>query len=237
MFLFDPLYLMFMLPPLVFMIYAQIKVSSAFSRYSKEANMQKMTGLQVARTLLRVNGLEEIQIEQTEGKLSDHYDPGKKVLRLSPDVYSKNTVAAMGIVAHEVGHAVQDKVRYPWMTLRSALVPAANIGSTVGWVVVMLGILLYAFSKTSFGLYVAWGGVGLFSLAVLFTLVTLPVELDASNRARKMLMGNGLVSTAEYAGASAVLSAAALTYVAAMLQAVAQLMYFVFMLLGMRNRD
>ncbi|HLC23462.1 MAG TPA: zinc metallopeptidase [Dehalococcoidia bacterium] len=237
MFFFDPLYLLFMMPPLIFMIYAQFKVSSAFNKYSKIANMQGMTGAQVAHTLLRVNGLDDVKVEQTKGKLSDHYDPGKKVLRLSPDVYSRNSVAAMGIVAHEVGHAVQDKVRYPAMALRSALVPAANIGSTLGWVVVMVGILIYSFSRSEYGWYVAWGGVGLFGLAVLFTLVTLPVEYDASNRARKMMMGNGLVSTAEYAGASAVLSAAALTYVAALLQALAQLMYFVFMLLGMRGRD
>lgn len=237
MFFFDPMYLLFSLPPLIFMIYAQIKVSSTFKKYSREPNMQKMTGVQVARSLLRLNGLEDIQVEQTEGKLSDHYDPGKKVLRLSPEVYGKDSVAAMGIVAHEVGHAVQDKVRYPLMTLRSTLVPAANIGSTLGWVVVMVGILLYAFTRTQFGWYIAWGGVGLFGLAVLFTLVTLPVEIDASNRAKKMLMGNGMVSTAEYAGASAMLSAAALTYVAAMLQALSQLMYFVFMLLGMRGRD
>jgi Zn-dependent membrane protease YugP len=237
MLFFDPVYLLFTIPPLIFMIYAQVKVSSAFKKYSQIANMQNMTGLQVARTLLRANGLDNVQIEQTEGKLSDHYDPSKKVLRLSPDVYSKNSVAALGIVAHEVGHAVQDKVRYPAMALRSALVPAANIGSTLGWIVVMIGIVMYALSRSQFGWYVAWGGVGLFGLAVLFTLVTLPVELDASSRARKMMMGNGLVSTAEYSGASAVLSAAALTYVAAMLQALSQLLYFVFMLLGMRREN
>lgn len=237
MFFFDPTYLMFMIPPLIFMIYAQFKVSSAFNKYSKIANMQGMTGAQVAQALLRANGLDEVRVEQTEGKLSDHYDPRKKVLRLSPDVYRKPSVAAMGIVAHEVGHAVQDKVRYPAMALRSALVPAANVGSSLGWIVVMLGVLIYAFSQSSFGWTVAWIGVFLFAAAVLFTLVTLPVEFNASNRARQMLMGNGLVSQAEYHGASAVLSAAALTYVAAMLQALAQLLYFVFMLLGMRNRD
>ncbi|MEW6034754.1 MAG: zinc metallopeptidase, partial [Chloroflexota bacterium] len=169
-------------------------------------------------------------------RLSDHYDPRKKVLRLSPEVYSRPSVAAMGIVAHEVGHAVQDRVGYGAMALRSALVPAANVGSNLGWVFVMLGGFIYALSRAEFGWYVAWGGVFLFSLAVLFTLVTLPVEYNASSRARQMLMGNGLVSKAEYDGASAVLSAAALTYVAALLQALAQLLYFVFMLLGMRRR-
>ncbi len=233
---FDPLYFLFMLPPLILMIYAQIKVSSTFNKYSKIPNMQNMTGSQAAQLLIRNNGL-DVKLEMTEGKLSDHYDPSKKVLRLSPDVYSKNSVAAMGIVAHEVGHAVQDKVGYSAMKLRTALVPAANIGSTLGWVVIMIGILLYALAQSSFGLQVAWIGVALFSLAVLFSLVTLPVEFDASNRARKMLMGNGLVSAAEYNGASAVLSAAALTYVAAMLQALAQLLYWVMMLMGMRSRD
>lgn len=237
MFFFDPVYLMFMIPPLIFMIYAQIKVSSTFNKYSKIANMKGMNGSQAARVLLQTNGIASIAVEKTEGKLSDHYDPSKKVLRLSPEVYSQSSVAALGIVAHEVGHAVQDNVGYAPMKLRSTLVPAANIGSNLGWIFVMLGILIYAVSRTNFGWYVAWAGVGLFFLAVLFTLVTLPVELDASNRARKMLMGNGMVSTTEYSGASAVLSAAALTYVAALLQALAQLLYYVFMLLGMRGRD
>lgn len=236
MFFFDPTYFLFMLPPLIFMIYAQIKVSSAFNKYSKVANMQNLTGSQAASLLIRNNGL-NVKVEMTEGKLSDHYDPTKRVLRLSPDVYQKNSVAALGIVAHEVGHAVQHQVGYSAMKLRSALVPAANIGSNLGWIVIVIGLVLYSLARSSFGLQVAWIGVALFSLAVLFSLVTLPVEFDASNRARKMLMGNGLVSSAEYSGASAVLSAAALTYVAAMLQAAAQLLYWVMMLMGMRNRD
>ncbi|MBI2854621.1 MAG: zinc metallopeptidase [Chloroflexi bacterium] len=233
---FDPLYFLFMAPALIFMIIAQARVSSTFNKYSKVANMQRLTGADVARTLLRANGLEGIvQVEQTQKQLGDHYDPSKKVLRLSPDVYGRSSVASMGIVAHEVGHAVQHNVGYAPMAVRGALVPAANVGSTLGWVFVMLGLVLYAMSRSEFGFTIAWIGVLLFSAAVLFSLVTLPVEYNASNRARQMLMSNGLVSTTEYAGASAVLSAAALTYVAAMLQALAQLAYFVFLLMGMRR--
>ena len=236
MFFFDPLYFLFMMPALIFMIYAQMKVSSTYNKYSKIANMQGLTGAQVARTLLRANGLEGVvQVEQTDKKLGDHYDPSKKVLRLSPDVYSKASVASMGIVAHEVGHAVQHKVSYAPMSIRSALVPAANIGSTLGWLVLMVGFIMYIFSGSEWGWTIAWIGVLLFGLVVLFSLVTLPVEYDASNRARLMLKANGLVSNEDYSGASTMLSAAALTYVAATLQAVAQLAYFVFMLMGARR--
>jgi hypothetical protein len=144
-------------------------------------------------------------------------------------------VAALGIVAHEVGHAVQDNMGYAPMRVRSALVPAANLGSRFGFICVILGLILYVFGA-GFGLTITWVGVGLFAAAVLFALVTLPVEYDASNRARLMLKSTGLVSAREYDGASAVLSAAALTYVAALLQAVAQLFYFVMLAVGMGRR-
>jgi Zn-dependent membrane protease YugP len=234
-FFFDPLWFLIMLPPLAFMIYAQAKVSSAFKKYSKIANSQRVSGAEAARTLLRANGLNNIKVEGVKSRLGDHYDPRKKVLRLSPAVANTPSVAALGIVAHEVGHAVQDHVGYAFLRFRTSLVPAANLGSNLGFIFVILGFLIYLFSGSEFGSYAVLAGIFLFSLAVLFSLVTLPVEFDASNRARQMLRSTGMVSVQEYNGASAVLSAAAMTYVAATLQAVAQLFYFVLMFMGMRR--
>ena len=229
------LYLLFMLPPLILMIWAQARISSAYNKYSKVRNMSGLTGVQAAQTLLDYNGLRQVTIEGAKGRLTDHYDPRHKVLRLSPDVARVPSVAALGIVAHEVGHAVQDNVGYAPLRIRSTLVPAANLGSRFGFICVILGLILYAFGA-GFGLDVMWVGIGLFAAAVLFALVTLPVEYNASNHARHMLQATGLVSAQEYQGASAVLSAAALTYVAALLQAVAQLFYFVMLAMGMGRR-
>jgi Zn-dependent membrane protease YugP len=235
MFLFDPIWFLIMLPPFIFMIYAQAKVNSAFKKYSKMANSQRVTGAEAAGTLLRANDLSNVRVEGVKSRLGDHYDPSKKVLRLSPAVANTPSVAALGIVAHEVGHAVQDKVGYAFLRFRTSLVPAANLGSSFGFIFVILGMFLVMFGA-KFGMTVVWAGVFLFSLAVIFSLITLPVEFNASNRARQMLRSTGMVSTQEYDGASAVLSAAALTYVAATLQAVAQLFYFVLMALGMGRR-
>ena len=228
------LYLIIMAPALIFMIYAQIKVNSTYKKFSKVYNQRGITGAQAASQLLKNNGLGNVPIEIVQGKLTDHYDPTKKVLRLSPDVANTASVAAIGIAAHEVGHAVQHQTKYGMMGIRSALVPAANIGSTFGWILIIGGVLLMALSET-LGTWVAIAGVILFAAAVLFTLVTLPVEFNASSRARTMIKQTGLLVGAEYDGASAVLSAAALTYVAAMLQAVAQLLYFVLMIFGARR--
>jgi len=217
------------------MIYAQAKVNSAFNKYSKITNAQHINGTEAAGRLLKYNGLDNVAVEEIKSRLGDHYDPRKKVLRLSPAVAGQPSVAALGIVAHEVGHAVQDKVGYAFMRFRSSLVPAANLGSTLGYIFVILGLLLAAFG-TAFGMTVVWIGVFLFSLAVIFSLVTLPVEFNASNRARQMLRDTGLLVAEEYNGASAVLSAAALSYVAATLQAVAQLFYFVLLAMGGNRR-
>ena len=225
------LWLAFFIPPLLLMLYAQWKVSSTFGKYSKIANDRNMTGLAAARWLLDQNNLQNVQVETTKGKLSDHYDPRVRVLRLSPDVANKASVASLGIVAHEVGHAVQHAKAYAPMQVRSALAPVANIGSNFGFLLVFAGLIL-ANMGTAFGLNLAWFGVALFGFAVLFTLVTLPVEFDASARARTMLRSTGLASVSEASGASAVLSAAALTYVAALLAAVGQLLYYILLLTG-----
>ena len=228
------LYLILMAPALIFMIYAQFKVKSTYSKYAKVNNQRGITGAQAARQVLQANGLSDVPVEMVEGNLTDHYDPGKRVLRLSREVAGTPSVAAVGIALHEVGHALQHKTRYGMMGLRSTLVPAANIGSTFGWILIMGGVLLMGFSQ-AFGEMVAVAGIFLFSAAVLFTLVTLPVEFNASSRARQMMKDSSLLIGQEYDGASAVLSAAALTYVAAMLQAVAQLLYFVFLVFGARR--
>lgn len=228
------LYLILMAPALIFMIYAQIKVKSTYSKYSKVYNQRGVTGAQAAMQVLRANGMADIPVETVKGKLTDHYDPSKRVLRLSPEVAGTPSVAAVGIALHEVGHAMQHKTKYAMMGLRSALVPAANIGSTLGWILVFGGLLLMGLSQV-FGEMVAIAGILLFTAAVLFTLITLPVEFNASNRARQMIRETGLLVGQEYEGASAVLSAAALTYVAAMLQAVAQLLYFILLVFGGRR--
>ncbi len=237
MFFFDPLWFLIMLPPFIFMLYAQHKVNSTFKKYSKIANSQRLRGVDAAGILLRANNLNNVRIEGVRNRLGDHYDPSKKVLRLSAAVAQAPSVAALGIVAHEVGHAVQDQTGYSFLRFRTSLVPAASVGSNLGFIFVILGFVLSIFIQGSGDLAstMVLIGIVLFALAVLFSIVTLPVEFNASNRARQMLRANGLVSAQEYAGASAVLSAAALTYVAAMLQAVAQLFYFVMIFLGMRR--
>jgi Zn-dependent membrane protease YugP len=227
---FDPMYLLFAAPALVVMLYAQWKVTSTYKKYSKIANMQKKSGAEIAVLLLRANGLSHVTVEETGGVLTDHYDPRKKKLRLSKDIYRLSSVSSLGIVAHEVGHAIQDNTGYYPMRLRAALVPAANVGTWLGYGCFFLGIFL---SITN----LVWVGVILFSAAVIFALVTLPVEFNASSRAKQMLMNNGLVTTAELNGAGAVLSAAALTYVAALLQAVSSLLYYVFVATGMSKRE
>jgi Zn-dependent membrane protease YugP len=236
MFFFDPTWFFVMIGPLIFMIYAQAKVSSAYGKWSKIGSMNRITGAEAAHKLLQANGLGSLRVEVSKGMLSDHYDPGKKVLRLSPQVYNGASVAAIGIVAHEVGHAVQDATGYAMMKFRTSIVPAANIGSRLGFVAVIIGAIL-AGMGAAFGVTIIWTGVLLFSLVVLFSLVTLPVEYDASRRARAMLQSAGLVSVEDYRGASAVLSAAALTYVAATLQSVAQLFYFIMIAMGSGRRQ
>ncbi len=227
------LYLIFMLPALFLALWAQSRVKSAYTKYSKVANAQNLTGMDVARILMQNEGLEYVRIEEIPGNLTDHYDPRGKVMRLSQGSVSVPSVAALAIVAHELGHAVQDKQGYVWLQVRSGLVGVANIGSQLGLWLVIIGIFMAAMSQ--FGLYLAWFGIILFSAAVAFTLVTLPVEFNASARAHEMLTRNGLVTVQESEGVNKILNAAALTYVAAAAQAISQLLYFVLLLSGRRN--
>jgi Zn-dependent membrane protease YugP len=222
---FDPLYFVFSLPALILAFFAQWKVKSTYSKYSKVANMARATGAEVAQKL---NNLGFIKVQLTPGELTDHYNPGDKTLNLSAGVANRASVAAMGIVAHEVGHAVQDATAFGLMRLRTVLVPVANLGSNLGYILFFLGLVLQVVD-------LAYLGIVLFGAAVLFTLVTLPVELDASRRAMTMLRASGMVGTTELSGAQSMLTAAALTYVAALAQALGQLLYMVLRAGGRRS--
>jgi uncharacterized protein len=230
----DPTYFLFALPAMLFAMWAQFRVQSSFKKWSQVSNAQRLNGADVARTLMSNEGLEHVQVERIGGMLTDHYDPRGKVMRLS-DGSLQPSVAAMAIVAHELGHAAQDKEGYFWLRARAGIVGIANIGSNLGTMLFFIGMLLGALAGNDFGYSIAVFGVILFSGAVAFTLVTLPVEFNASSRARDMLMRNGLVTTEESQGVNAVLNAAALTYVAAAAQSIAQLLYFIT-ILG-RRRD
>jgi uncharacterized protein len=230
MFFFDPLYLVFMLPGLALAMWAQAKTRGAYQKWSEYRNMQGIAGWQVARAILDSNGLHNVQVEETPGELSDHYDPTTKVLRLSPGVARVPSVAAMGIAAHEVGHAIQDARGYQPMRVRAGLVPLAQFGSQIGVFALMGGLMLNITG-------LAWIGVLLFAFGALFAFVTLPVEFDASNRAMAALQANGLVSTQEYEGAKQVLNAAAWTYIAGFVSSFLMLLYFVLQVLGMSRRD
>lgn len=234
MFVFDPTYFIFALPAMIFAMWAQWRVKSAFQKWSQVPTAKRVNGLDVAQTLMRNEGLGHVQVEQIGGMLTDHYDPRGKVMRLSQGSVQPS-VAAAAIVAHELGHAAQDKEGYFWLRARAGIVGIANIGSNLGTMLFFVGLMLGALAGSDWGYGIAVFGVILFSAAVAFTLVTLPVEFNASARAREMLQRNSLVTAEEQAGVNAVLNAAALTYVAAAAQSVAQLLYFIT-LLG-RRRD
>lgn len=232
---FDPTYFLFALPAMLFAMWAQWQVKSAFAKWSRVPSAQRLSGVDVARVLMRNEGLEHVRIERIGGMLTDHYDPREKVMRLS-ESSTQPSVAAMAIVAHELGHASQDKEGYAWLRVRAGIVGIANIGSQLGTLLFFGGLILSSlFRVGQLGYTVALIGVILFSAAVAFTLVTLPVELNASSRAREMLMRNGLVTVEESQGVNAVLNAAALTYIAAAAQAIAQLLYFITILTGRRD--
>jgi Zn-dependent membrane protease YugP len=232
MFFFDPMYFVFALPALLLAFYAQAKVQSAFNKYSQMPNRRNLTGQEAARYLLSAGQL-SVSVEGSQGQLSDHYDPRAKILRLSPQVAMQSSVAALGVVAHEVGHALQDNDGYVPLRLRSGLVPVVNLGSWLGPIIFFIG--LFFAPRTN----LAWVGVILFALSAVFALVTLPVELDASRRAMQLLTNTGLVAgEEERKGVSSVLNAAALTYVAAVAQALSTLLYYVFIVTGFgRRRD
>lgn len=233
MFFFDPLWLILALPGLLLGLWAQARVRSAFGQYSRVANSRGITGAQAARLVLDYYGLHDVRIEETGGFLTDHYDPRHRVLRLSPDVGRSPSIAALGVAAHEAGHALQHAKGYMPLQVRTAIVPAVQFGSFLGPLLFMVGFALQAFAGFGFNLAVL--GLALFSLTAIFALVTLPVEFDASNRARKELMAMGILSPQEMAGVNKTLNAAALTYVAAAVAAIGQVLYYALLLFGARR--
>lgn len=213
-----------LLPAMLLALYAQIKVNSTFQKYARVRNMKGYTGADVARELLRLSGIYDVQVEQVAGNLTDHYDPRSKVLRLSESVYNSSSISAVGVAAHETGHAIQHATGYGFLKLRSAMVPVTQIGSNLAMPMIFIGILLGGFTQYSFGYTLVQIGIVFFAVAVLFSLVTLPVEFNASNRAIVMLESNGFLGTQEIGSARKVLNAAALTYVAAAIVAIANLL-------------
>lgn len=227
---FNSSYLIFMVPAFILMALAQWYVNSAYSKWSKVENRSGLSGVEVARKLIERSGLYDLDIEAAQGRLGDHYDPKSKVLRLSPGVGQGRSVAAAAIAAHELGHAQQDSQDYLPLRLRAALVPAVNIGSYLGWILLMIGFFLNQVG-------IAWLGVIVFAGGAIFALATLPVELDASARARAMLSSAGIITSEdEQRGVNHVLNAAAWTYVAGLITAILQLLYYASLVLGMGRR-
>jgi Zn-dependent membrane protease YugP len=219
MFFFDPLYFLLIAPAILLSLIAQIWVQSAYSKYRNIPNMRGLSGAEAAAYMLQAKGVMDVNIEMTSGFLSDHYDPRDKTLRLSPDVYQGRNIAAIGIACHEAGHALQHAYEYAPLKLRTALVPITMIGTNLAWPLLFIGFIFHAMSLIKLGIL-------FFSGAVLFQLVTLPVEFNASARALAAIRETGLLTMDELSGARQVLTAAAMTYVAAAVTSIMQLLYF-----------
>lgn len=226
----DPTYLCFMAPAFLLVMFASWYVNSTYNKWLRVPVRSGLTGAAAAQRLIMTGGLQGVQVQGIRGNLTDHYDPRDKVLRLSETVANNASIASVAVAAHELGHAMQDADNYFPMRFRSALVPAVNIGSTLGWIMILGGLLLRMTG-------IAWLGVAFFSAGALFALATLPVELNASARAKRLLAETGIVGGPdEQAGVNNVLNAAALTYVAGLASAIMQLLYFVSLVGGMGGR-
>lgn len=224
------LYILISLPALLLGFYAQSKVQGSFSKYSRVRTSNGLTGAEVARRILDMNGLQNVAIEQSRGTLSDHYDPRKKTLRLSQGVHSVPSIAAAGIAAHEAGHAIQHDLNYGPLALRSLMVPSVQLGSWLGPIVFMIGLLFASEGLALIGLL-------MFAATAVFSIITIPVEMDASKRAKAMLTSSGLLYSSEMKGVETVLDAAALTYVAGAVQVLSTLLYYALILFGGRRRS
>jgi uncharacterized protein len=229
-------YLLCMAPAFLLMLITSWYVKAAYRKWSQVAARSGMTGYQAAQRLIAAGGLQGVQIEGVAGNLTDNYDPHTKILHLSQDVAQNASVASLAVAAHELGHAQQDAQGYFPLRFRSALVPMVSIGSTLGWILIMLGLFL-SYAGMVLGVDIAWLGVVVFAGGAVFALATLPVELNASARARRLLTETGIISSSdEERGVSTVLNAAALTYVAALMTAVMQLLYYASLVLGLGRR-
>lgn len=223
---FDPTFIL-VLPAIILAAYAQSKVTSTFNKYLRVRNSYGHTGYEVARRILDINGLRDVPVELVHGRLTDHYDPRKRVLRLSQDVYNSNSLASIGVAAHECGHAIQHSEGYAPLIIRNAIAPVASFGSQAAWLFIIAGFIFSWVNLIDIGIL-------LFSAAVAFQVITLPVEFNASSRAIALLEGNALVPAEEIGPAKEVLRAAALTYVAATFAAIMQLVRL-FVLRGRRD--
>jgi hypothetical protein len=230
MFLFDPLYFIILAPALILTVWATIKVKSCYKRYSNVYVDRGIRGAEAAKTILSRNNLSDVRVNIAEGWLSDHYDPRSKEVRLSPDIYEGSSIAAVAVAAHEAGHAIQDATRYGPMALRHAAVPLASIGSNLSMILIFIGFLMGALGLAKLG-------VLLFSGVVLFQLLTLPVEFNASARAKALLTQYGLVTQREQEHVNKMLNAAAMTYVAAALTSILTLIYYLLRLGILGGRD
>lgn len=228
-FLANNIYVLLLIPILALSLWAQFQVSGSFRRYSQQTNRRRITGAQAAEAVLRAHGVYDVPIQPCRGNLTDHYDPRDNTIYLSENVYNAPTIAAVGVAAHEAGHAVQYAENYGPIRLRSAIIPATQLGSKFSFILLFAGILLYSQA-------LLLGGIVLFSLTTIFQLVTLPVEFNASARAIETIDGQMLLDSDELPGAKKVLRAAAMTYVAALLMSALQLLRFVLIFLGRNNR-
>ena len=228
-FLANNIYVLLLIPILALSLWAQFQVSGSFRRYSQQTNRRRITGAQAAEAVLRAHGVYDVPIRPCRGNLTDHYDPRDNTIYLSENVYNAPTIAAVGVAAHEAGHAVQYAEKYGPIRLRSAIIPATQLGSKFSFILLFAGILLYSQA-------LLLGGIVLFSLTTIFQLVTLPVEFNASARAIETIDGQMLLDSDELPGAKKVLRAAAMTYVAALLMSALQLLRFVLIFLGRNNR-
>lgn len=229
MFMFDPAYFIYVLPALILAYWAQSRVQGALARFSRVRGSRGMRGSEVARAILEHAGLREVSIERISGRLTDHYDPRAKAVRLSPEIHDGTSLASLGIAAHEVGHALQHDDAYLWLGVRNTIIPATQFGSQLAFPLFFVGLFL---SQSSIGGLLMDLGIAFFLLAVIFQLITLPVEFNASRRALALLAGGGYITAEERRPVGEVLGAAALTYLAAALMAVMQLLY----LLSARGR-
>lgn len=232
MYFFDPMYFLFALPALVLSLYASILTKSRFAHYSRVRSGSGVTGAEAARLLLREQGVENVNVKETSGFLSDHYDPLSRTLRLSREVYHSASLSAIGVACHEAGHALQHASGFIWLGLRSAMVPVTLIGTNLSYIILLLGFLFHHAS-------LIYLGIGLFSFGVLFSIITLPVEWDASARARKLMVSSGIITAREQKDAAKVLNAAFMTYVAAAVSALMTLLYYLWRagLIGGRRND
>ena len=236
---FDPFYLLLIGPAFILAMWAQSRVKGTYRKYSQVMSSSGIPAHMAARRLLDAVGLYNVEVKRVPGELTDHYDPTKKVLRLSDGVFDSNSLAAVAIAAHEAGHAMQDKIRYPFLVLRTAMVPITTFGSRFGYFMLFGGLIMAMFTGGGpLALTVAWIGLALFSTAFVFALITLPVEFDASRRAIQMMESVYVISGTERIHAKKVLDAAALTYIAAMFIALMQVLYFALRLLALSgSRD